>query len=328
MVGFESSDDAAVFRLGAADDPEAEAVVSTIDYFTPVVESPFDFGRIAAANALSDVYAMGAEPLFVLNVVGFPQGKLPLSVLADILRGGAAVCEEAGVAVLGGQSVDFDVPLYGMAVTGRVKVGKVRRNVGARPGDALVLTKPIGTGVLVSALRAQAIARESVLAFARKGDVVEKGAEAAAVASMARLNRDAARAAERFPVSAGTDVTGFGLAGHLETMLKGSGVAAEISVGAVPLLPGARRLAEAGYAPDGSRRNVKGLEGALRAEAGVSETDILLLCDAQTSGGLLLALPADSADALVGSLRESGDGAAARIGAVVAGEPGTIRVAL
>lgn len=326
MVGFESSDDAAVFRLGDADDPEAEAVLSTIDYFTPVVESPFDFGRIAATNALSDIYAMGGEPLFALNVVGFPSSKLPLSVLGEILRGGAATCAEAGISVLGGQSIDFDVPLYGMAVTGRVKARKARRNVGARPGDALVLTKALGTGILVSAMRAAALSRTGVLSFVKRAPQVPEEEEAAAIASMARLNRDASRAASAFAISAGTDVTGFGLAGHLSTMLRGSGAAAELSVAALPLLPGARRLAEKGVAPDGSRRNKEAARRFVSAAPGVSETDRLLVSDAQTSGGLLLALPEGEAGALVASLRECGDRASARIGTVVPGEPGAIHL--
>jgi len=250
LVGFDGADDAAVYRLGDA--PDAPAVVSTVDFFTPVVESPFDFGRVAAANALSDVYAMGGEPLFALNVVGFPTKKLPLEVLAEILRGGAAVAAEAGMSILGGHSTDFDVPVYGMAVTGRVAVSRIRRNVGARKGDALVLTKAVGTGILTSALRAHALADRSLVGRLRRTPPVAPEEEAAAVASMARLNRSAARAADAFDVSASTDVTGYGLLGHLREMLGGGGLDAEISVGAVPLLPGARRLAAEGIAPEGT----------------------------------------------------------------------------
>jgi selenide,water dikinase len=298
-----------------------------VDFFTPVVDSPFDFGRIAAANALSDVYAMGAEPLFALNIVGFPTKALPLEVLGEILRGGAAVAEEAGVAVLGGHSADFDVPVYGMAVTGRAKASEIRRNVGARPGDALVLTKAIGTGILTAAMRAQVLAGALKKIFAKDaGPAPEE--EAAAVASMARLNRDAARVAARFSVSAGTDVTGYGLLGHLHEVVAGSGVAAELSAGVVPLLPGARRLAEAGVAPVGTRRNLAGVRPRIEAQ-GMAEADLLLLADAQTSGGLLLAVAEAEADALVAALRAGGDMVSARIGRILpSGErlPGTIFV--
>ncbi len=297
-----------------------------MDFFTPVVDAPYDFGRIAAANALSDVYAMGAEPLFCLNIVGFPTKALPLEVLGEILRGGAAAATEAGVAVLGGHTADFDVPVYGMAVTGRARASEIRRNRGARPGDALVLSKAIGTGVLTAALRAEVLAGPLRKIFGLKGPTPEE--EAAAVASMARLNRDAARAASRFDVSASTDVTGFGLLGHLREVLEGSDVAAEISAGAVPLLPGARRLAEADVAPEGSRRNLAGLRDRVEAP-GIAEAVLLLLADAQTSGGLLLSVPAAGADALVAALRSGGDTAAARVGRVLAmGErpSGTIRV--
>lgn len=289
------------------------------------MESPFDFGRIAAANALSDIYAMGGEPLFALNVVGFPTKKLPLEVLGEILRGGAEVAAQAGIAILGGHSSDFDVPVYGLAVTGRAKASSLLRNSGARPGDALVLTKPIGSGILTSALRARALAHESKLPF-RKGPEVAHGEEVAAVETMARLNRSAADAARAFAVSACTDVTGYGLLGHLREVLLGSGAAAEVSVSAVPLLPGARRLAEAGVAPEGSRRNLNGLREFLRVEPVVTEPDLLLLADAQTSGGLLVALPEAAAEAFAAAARAGGDGAAARVGRVVSGEVGTIRV--
>lgn len=317
LVGFEASDDAAVFRLGAEGDPDAEAILSTVDFFTPIVESPFDFGRVAAANSLSDVYAMGGEPLFALNVAGFPTAKLPLDVLTEILKGGAAVAAEAGIPILGGHTVDFDVPFYGLVVNGRVKASAVRRNVGAREGDAIVLTKPIGSGILASALRARALS-----GLFRRGPDVTADEEAAAVATMARLNRHAARAADRFGVSACTDVTGFGLLGHLREMAAGSGVDAEVSVSAVPLLPGARRLAGDGLAPDGSRRNLDAARGYLEADRGLSETDLLLLSDAQTSGGLLFAAAPPVADDLVAAVRSGGDAAAARIGCFVRAAPG------
>jgi selenide,water dikinase len=298
-----------------------------MDFFTPVVDSPRDFGRIAAANALSDIYAMGAEPLFALNIVGFPTKELPLEVLEEILRGGAAVAAEAGVSVLGGHSADFDVPIYGMAVTGRTKASRIRRNSGARPGDALVLTKGLGTGILTAALRARVLAGPVRRLLAR-GDAPLPEEEEAAIASMTRLNRDASRIASRFDVSAGTDVTGYGLLGHLREMLGETGLAAEVSAGSVPLLPGARRLAEAGLAPAGTRRNLEELRPRLRAD-GVTEPELLLLADAQTSGGLLLAVGESESEPLVAACRETGDAAAARIGRILpaGAEPGgTIRI--
>ena len=290
-----------------------------MDFFTPVVDSPFDFGRIAAVNALSDVYAMGAEPLFALNIVGFPVKALPLEVLGEILRGGAAAAAEAGVPVLGGHSADFDVPVYGMAVTGRAKASRIRRNVGARPGDALVLTKGLGTGILTAALRARVLAGAVKKLFS-KGGGPEPDEEAAAVASMTRLNREASRVAARFPVSAGTDVSGFGLLGHLGEMLTTSGLAAEVSLATVPVLPGARRLAAEGRAPEGSKKNLAGARARLEVDD-ATETDLLLLADAQTSGGLLLTVPDAEASRLVAALREAGDAVSARIGRILpAGE--------
>ena len=289
-----------------------------MDFFTPVVDSPFDFGRIAAANALSDVWAMGAEPLFALNIVGFPSKALPMEVLGEILRGGAAVAAEAGMPVLGGHSTDFDVPVYGMAVTGRAKVSEIRRNVGAREGDALVLTKAVGTGILTAALRAAVLAGP-VKKLLAKPDAPDPAEEAAAITSMTRLNRDASRAAARFAVSAGTDVTGYGLLGHLREMLERSGVGAELEVHSIPLLPGARRLAGADVAPRGSRTNLETCRPGVDAAEGVSETDLLLLADAQTSGGLLLSVRESEAEALVTALKGGGDAAAARIGRILPG---------
>jgi selenide,water dikinase len=230
--------------------------------------------------------------------------------------------------VLGGHSTDFDVPVYGMAVTGRAKVSEIRRNVGAREGDALVLTKAVGTGILTAALRAAVLAGP-VKKLLAKPDAPDPAEEAAAVASMTRLNRDASRAAARFAVSAGTDVTGYGLLGHLREMLEGSGIGAELEVHAVPLLPGSRRLAAAGVAPKGSRTNLETSRPRVDAAEGVSETDLLLLADAQTSGGLLLSVRESEAAALVATLIGEGDAAAARIGRTLPardGGAGRIRV--
>lgn len=314
LVGYDSSDDAAVFRLGDADDADAECLLATTDFFTPVVDSPFDFGRVAAANALSDIWAMGGEPLFALNLVGFPAKVLPMEVLGEILAGGAAVAGDAGIPILGGHSTDFDVPVYGMAVTGRAKLSRLRRNVGARPGDALVLTKALGTGILTSALRARVLAEGSIRALLGRGEGPTPEEEAGAVGSMVRLNRAAARAADAFDVSASTDVTGFGLLGHLKEMLGGGGLSAEVSASALPVLAGARRLVAAGFAPDGSRRNLAAARPVLDVASGVAEDDLLLAADAQTSGGLLLAVRPSEAEALVVALRGGGDAPAAVVG--------------
>jgi selenide,water dikinase len=312
-----------VFRLGDAGDPDAECLLATTDFFTPVVDSPFDFGRVAAANALSDVWAMGGEPLFALNLVGFPAKALPMDVLGEILAGGAAIAREAGIPILGGHSTDFDVPVYGMAVTGRVKASGLRRNVGARPGDALVLTKALGTGILTSALRARVLREGSFRALLGRGEGPSPAEEAGAVASMVRLNRAAARAADAFSVSASTDVTGFGLLGHLKEMLGTDGVSAEVSVSALPVLAGARRLVALGFAPDGSRRNLASARPGLEVASGITEEDLLLAGDAQTSGGLLLAVRASEAEALVAALRAAGDAPAAVVGRFLAGETGS-----
>lgn len=323
LVGFESSDDAAVFRLGAEGDPDADTILATTDFFTPVVDSPFDFGRIAAANALSDIWAMGGEPLFALNLVGFPVKALPMEVLGAILAGGAAVAGEAGIPILGGHSTDFDVPVYGMAVTGRAKASRLRRNVGARPGDALVLTKALGTGILTSAMRARVLREGSLRALLGRGEGPTPDEEAAAVASMARLNRSAARAADAFDVPASTDVSGYGLLGHLKEMLGAGGASAEVSIAAVPVLAGARRLVSHGFAPDGSRRNLAAARPSLEVAPGVAEADLLLAADAQTSGGLLLAVRESQAEALVSALRAAGDAPAAVVGRFTKADAGS-----
>jgi selenide, water dikinase len=322
LVGFDSSDDAAVFRLGEAGDADAECLLATTDFFTPVVDSPFDFGRVAAANALSDIWAMGGEPLFALNLVGFPTKTLPMEVLGEILAGGAAVAQDAGIPVLGGHSIDFDIPVYGMAVTGHAKASRLRRNVGARPRDVLVLTKALGTGILTSAMRARVLRDGSFRALFGRGEGPTPEEEAAAVASMARLNRAAARAADAFDVSASTDVTGYGLLGHLKEMLGSGGVSAEVSASALPLLAGARRLVGLGFAPDGSRRNLAAARTGLDVGPGVLETDLLLASDAQTSGGLLLAVRESQVEALLAALHAGGDVPAAVVGRFEAAKAG------
>ena len=305
LVGYATSDDAAVVRLA----PD-QALVATVDLFTPIVDDPLEFGRIAAANALSDVYAMGGQPLFALSIIGFPTKTLPLEVMGQILRGGVEKAAEAGVPVVGGHSLDDPEPKYGLAVIGRIHPDRVVRNSTARAGDALVLTKPVGTGVLAQGIKA---GRASA------------GAAAQAVAVMTTLNRAACEAMLEVGVDAATDVTGFGLVGHLHEVTHASGLAARVTAGAVPLLPGARALAEAGVVPGGSRRNADHFGRWVSWDAGVDPVTRALLCDAQTSGGLLLAVPQERRAALEAALARRGV-AAAVIGRVEAGLAGTIAV--
>ena len=290
--------------------------MQTVDFFTPVVDDPFLFGQIAAANALSDVYAMGARPVLALALAAFPTAALPPEVLEEILRGGVEKVAEAGAVVGGGHSIDLDIPVYGLAVTGLAEESRITRNAGARPGDALVLTKPLGVGVTVCAGRADTLAREGAGRFFRKR-LLSEGELDEAVRVMSALNRPAAEAMEGSDVHAATDVTGYGLLGHAHEMMSASGTTAEIEMERVPFLPPARRLAARGIAPDGSRVNVRNLKPRSRIGPGVTEEDFLLLCDAQTSGGLLVALPEEAAETYAARCRERGATAAAVIGRVV-----------
>jgi len=306
LVDASSRDDAAVFQVA----PD-RAIVATVDFFTPIVDDPYDFGRIAATNAFSDVYAMGATPLLALNLVGWPREALPFELLGEVLRGGADVARAAGAFVLGGHSVDDPEPKYGMVAIGEVHPDRILRNSGAKPGDVLVLTKPLGTGVLTTALKRDLLTEQDV---------------APAVTAMTTLNAGAARAMLGVGVHAATDVTGFGLLGHLRTLLEASGAAAEVRAAAVPLLPRAREAAERGAIPGGTERNAASVADTVRFAAGVDQTARLLLADAQTSGGLLIAVAAERADALVTALRREATPAAAVIGRVVTGTPGAIAV--
>ena len=285
---------------------EARALVQTVDFFTPVVDDPYSFGQIAAANAISDVYAMGGTPLFALALVAFPVQKLGLEVLAQILRGGQDKAHEAGIHIVGGHSVDDPEPKYGLCVTGLIDPRRVLRNKGARPGDELILTKPLGIGVVTTAI---------------KRGLASPGLVARATAQMSQLNRASGEVLRQpeHEVHALTDVTGFGLLGHLRSLVIASGVSARLSVAAVPMLPEARALAEAGAIPGGTRANLAFvLEGGVRFAPGVDELSQLLLADSQTNGGLLAALPAAKADAAVKALRAAGC-TAAKIGVVEAG---------
>ena len=306
LVDASSRDDAAVFQTA----PD-RAIVATVDFFTPVVDSAYDFGRIAAANAFSDLYAMGATPLLALNLVGWPREKLPLELLGEVLRGGGDIARQAGAFVLGGHSVDDPEPKYGMVAIGEAHPDKVVTNSGARAGDALILTKPLGTGILTTAL---------------KRDFMSEADLAPAVAVMTTLNAGAARAMLATGVRAATDVTGFGLLGHLQSLLRASRAAAQLDFAAVPFLPRVREMAERGAIPGGTRRNLESLGTAVTYGAALDETTKLMLADAQTSGGLLIALPEAKAKALVAALQKEGTPAAAVIGRVVAGQAGTIQV--
>ncbi len=303
LVGAAEGDDAAVLRLD-----DQRALVLTTDFFTPIVDDPRDWGRIAAANALSDVYAMGGRPLLALNLTAWPGETLPLDILAEVLRGGAAVAASAGCLVVGGHTIDDPEPKYGMAVVGLADPSRVLTISAARPGDTLVLTKAVGTGVV---------------ATAHKRGAAPDDALAAAVTSMTTLNAGAGEAALAAGVRAATDVTGFSLLGHLHRMLRASGASAVVSAAAVPLLPGALELTSAGYVSGGTRNNMGYLAPWVSVDPRVPEPVTVLLQDAQTSGGLLLATP--SPDTLRAELERRGV-LAAVIGEVQDASPGRIEV--
>lgn len=305
LVDASTRDDAAVYRL--SDD---RALVATVDFFTPIVDDARDWGAIAAANALSDVYAMGGTPLFALNITGWPRESLPLALLGEVLAGAAAVCAEARCAVVGGHSIDDREPKFGLAVVGEVHPARVWSNAGARPGDALVLTKPLGTGAITTAL---------------KRGLVDQAGTAAAVASMRALNAAAAAAGRTVDVHAATDVTGFGLLGHLRNILNASGVSARVQAHAVPVMPGVHALVAAGAVAGGSRRNLEAMDAVTWGD-GVADTDRIVLTDAQTSGGLLFSVPPHSVEPLLRALEAAATPAAALIGAIEAGPRGAIVV--
>jgi selenide,water dikinase len=302
VVAGDTKDDAAVVRL-----PGGGLLVQTVDFFTPIVDDAYDWGRIAAANAFSDVYAMGGAPSIALNLVGWPAERLPLELLSDVLRGGAAVAAEAGVSILGGHTIDDPEPKYGMAVTGFVDEASLIRNSTVVAGADLFLTKPLGVGITTTAI---------------KREVATEAQVAAAVELMTTLNRDAAEAMAGAGVDAATDVTGFGLLGHLSEMLEASGLAGTVEPAAIPYLEGVRELAEAGVVPGGTRRNHAWLEDRVDWD-GLDEAEQLMLADAQTSGGLLIATR--DPDRLAAALEARGV-AAARVGSATAGEAGRITV--
>jgi selenium donor protein len=310
LVGADTADDAAVYRVD-----DKTAIVQTVDFFTPVVDDPFQFGAIAAANSLSDIYAMGARPIFALSVVGFPSNRLPVEVLTEILSGALSKTDEAGITIVGGHTVDDNEPKFGLVVSGLADPERIVTNRSARPGDALILTKPIGTGILSTALKRGLLNEDQVTKL---------------VDVMAALNRDAAEAMLEVGVSACTDVTGFGLLGHLREMMNASGTSALVNAAQVPLLPGALELVTSGVVPGGTLNNREYTAPVVEYEGGVPEVLRVLLNDAQTSGGLLISVPRERAEELLALLKEKGVEGAAVVGevegAVESGKPSGIRV--
>lgn len=305
LVGSSTADDAAVYKMSAD-----LALVLTTDFFTPIVDAPGDFGRVAAANALSDVYAMGGKPLSALSIVGFPDA-LPATVLGEILAGASAIASDAGISIVGGHTIKSEEPIFGLAVVGTVHPDRVLSNAGAKPGDVLILTKPLGLGIISTAA---------------KNDQDAKGAIRDAVRVMTTLNRAAAEVLTRFEVHALTDVTGFGLLGHLRNVTAASSVTAEVWAKRVPVLDAAREYVAAGIAPGGTRANANFLADWVEFAPDVSPEEQLLLCDAQTSGGLLAAVPERVADEVVRALAAAGTLASAVVGRVTGAGTGRIRV--
>jgi len=306
LVGPSDSDDAAVYRLN-----DEMAIVQTVDFFTPVVDDPYNFGAIAAANAISDIYAMGAKPLFALNIVGFPTGRLPGEVLLRILEGATDKAKEAGVLILGGHSIEDTEPKFGMAVTGIVHPDKILTNSGAQPGDALILTKPIGLGVIATAV---------------KRGLAKPETEAEAIRIMSQLNAIPARVMARFSVHSCTDVTGFGLLGHMSEMTIASGVEATLWAESIPLIKGAIELVRVGAVPGGTINNSDYFKSIVTFSNSVSDAMKTLLFDAQTSGGLLIALPDTEAESILEQLHRSGVAEAACIGKIVSEGEGMITI--
>jgi selenide,water dikinase len=301
LVGIETSDDAAVYRLN-----DRQAIVATTDFFMPIVDDPFDFGAIAATNAISDVYAMGGQPLFALALVGMPVNQIPLEVIRKILQGGESVCARAGIPIAGGHTIDSVEPIYGLVAIGLVDPRNLKRNSGALPGDKLILGKPIGVGIYSAALK--------------KGKLDDAGYKAM-IASTTKLNTPGTRLGEMDDVHALTDVTGFGLLGHALEIAKGSGAAARIDWNSVPLLDHAKGFAAEGIMTGASGRNWSGYGSRVKLGAKLGETEKALLTDPQTSGGLLVACAPQACDAVLEIFRSEGFDDAAVIGEIVQGAP-------
>ncbi len=295
-MGLSTRDDAAVYKMS-----DELALVQTVDFFPPIVDDPYAYGEIAAANALSDVYAMGGRPLTALNIVGFPV-DLPKDILGRVLQGGMSKAKEAGVLIVGGHTVDDEEPKYGLAVTGVVKPGCQVTVDAAKPGDVLVLTKPIGTGIITTAGKAERVDSE----------VLE-----GAVRTMSTLNRAASEAMVKVGVNACSDVTGFGLLGHLRNIVEASGVGARLTLSDVPVLAGALELLDDGIAPGGTHRNLESIDPIVAWDASIDEKSRLLLSDAQTSGGLLISVEPANLDSLLAELKTSGVETRSVIGSIV-----------
>ncbi len=302
LVGIETADDAAVYQLN-----DEQALIATTDFFMPIVDDPFDFGRIAATNAISDVYAMGGTPIMALALVGMPIDKLPVETIGRILAGGESVCAAAGIPVAGGHTIDSVEPIYGLVVMGLVHPKKLKRNADARPGDRLVLGKPLGVGILSAALK--------------KGALDDAG-YAAMIASTTQLNTPGRKLSDLPGVHALTDVTGFGLLGHAREMALGAGLAARLSMAQVPFLPGVQALAGQGFITGASGRNWAGYGKDVRLADGITPEQQALLCDPQTSGGLLVACAPETVDQVLALFRAEGFAQAAVVGEMVEGRPG------
>ncbi len=299
---YTSTDDAAVVRLN-----DGKILLQTVDFFTPIIDDPYTFGQISAANSLSDIYAMGGIPLFALNIVAFPIQKLSNTILSEIMQGGADKAAEAGVPIVGGHSVDDKEPKYGMVVTGEVSEKNIWVNTGAKPGDSLILTKPLGTGVIATAIKKE-MASSSIIE--------------SAVKSMMMLNKKASETLQNFNPNAVTDITGFGLMGHLIEICKGSNVSSNINFSDINFLPGTIDLANEGIMPGGSKRNLEYAENYVKFSDSLSPTEKLLACDAQTSGGLLISIPNDEANQFISAYGHQ----AIKIGSII--EKDTFSVSL
>ena len=300
LVGFATGDDAAVYKL-----TDELAIVQTVDFFPPIVDDPFTYGEIAVANAVSDVYAMGGTPILGLNIVAFPS-DLPIEILGEIMKGASSKATEAGVIIVGGHTIEDEEPKFGMAVTGLIEPKSEVTNAGARPGDKLILTKPIGTGIITTAAKQSEIRSEIMVT---------------AVESMKALNRDASHAMLEVGASACVDVTGFGLIGHLLELVNTSGVSARISRQAVPVLEGCLEFLEKGIAPDGTNRNLISADPHVTWDTLLRKQDKLLLCDAQTSGGLLISIGPSKVDKLIDTLQIGGVDSAAVVGEILVEAP-------
>ncbi|WP_100330243.1 selenide, water dikinase SelD [Bacillus xiapuensis] len=305
LVGLDTSDDAGVYRLN-----DDLAIVQTVDFFTPIVDDPYSFGQVAAANAISDIYAMGGKPLTALNIVAFPISSLDKNILTEILRGAGDKLQEAGATLVGGHSIDDKEPKFGLAVTGIIHPEKIRTNAGAKPGDQLILTKPIGVGITTTSIKRGLVTEEEIANVTKV---------------MATLNKTAAETMASYNIHACTDVTGFGLLGHSLEMAKGSRTGLSIYKDQVPVLPRVRELAEAGAVPGGTKNNFAHIKEDVTFPTAMDQIDQWILCDAVTSGGLLMAVSSEDAKSLLSDLQSAGV-AAAVIGEVTEEHPGHITV--